>query len=205
MKLPPYQQMPPEVRMRLRQRVLPGVRPAPRRRAPYLAAAALVVAASFGAALLLSPAHNPAPPAASPTTTDSDLAAYQRLVDQCHADPGTWSTGAYLVRANGDSVQLATKPLEDTLGICLISNGHSTHWSAVTTQRLTQDTPYQAIHDNGLVYGTLSVAGGTVVTANGIPAVVSQGTFIAEVPTPGPVTLVFRDAQGDILDQGTVN
>ena len=210
MKLPPYQQMPPEVRMRLRQRVLPGLRTGYGRRVPYLVAAA-IVAAAVSLALLLSPARNAAPPAGPPpvvtTTSHPGLAAFERLTDECHADTGTWSPGAYLVRHNGDSVQLATKPMDHTLGICLIANGHPTpaNWFQMNIQRPTQVTSsYQAIRDNGLVYGTLSIPAGSV-TVNGLSAVVDQGTFIAEVDTTGPATVIARDTRGDILAQGTVN
>ena len=207
MKLPPYQEMPPEVRMRLRQRVLPGLRPDARRRAPYLAAA-LVIVASFSIALLLYPARDTAPLAGSPTAVSNpDLAAYQRLTDQCHADPGIWRPGAYLLRHNGDGVQLATKPMDHTLGVCLISNGHPTpsSWFQMVVQHPTQVTgDYQAMHDNGLVYGLLSSPVGSI-TANGVPAIVDQGTFVAEVDTSGPVTLVIRDARGTILDEGTIS
>ena len=211
MKLPPYQSLPPEVRMRLRQRVLPSLSTRPGPRVPYMVAAAIVVVAAATLALLISPARNAAPPAgrptAAPTSSNPDLAAFQRLTGECHADSGTWQAGAYLLRHNGDGVLLATKPMDHTLGVCLISNGHPTpsSWFQMVVQRPDHDTgTYQATHDNGLVYGFVSYPA-VSITVNGVLAVVEQGTFLAEADTPGQVTLVTRDAHGDILDQGTIS
>lgn len=207
MELPPYREMPPEVRLRLRSRVLPSLTARPAPRGPYVVAAAIVVVATIALALLMSPARNAAPPAGQLSvapTTDPGLAAMQRMAHCKHPTPGGWVTGAYLVRRNGDGVQLAAKFDRRTLGVCLIPAHQPppTPWSEVVLHQAGAGT-YQAMHDNGLVYGLLSPEVSSV-TVNGAPAVVDSGTFIAEVDTPGTVTVVTRDAQGKVLNQGTI-
>jgi hypothetical protein len=204
-KLPPYQEMPPEVRMRLRQRVLPRLRAGTSPRVPYLVAAAVVILAVVSIALLLSPARDAAPPAGPVPIGNPDLQAYKRLSTECGADTGTWRPGAYLLRHNGDGVQLATKPMDDILGFCSISSGRPATWFQTTVQRPPYGAgAYQAVRDNGLVYGVLGIPVASV-TVNGVLAVVYQDTFIAEVDSSGPVTLVARDTQGHVLAQGTIN
>ena len=206
MELPPYREMPPEVRLRLRGRVLPSLSARSSPRAPYVVAAAIVVFAAL--ALYMLSAKAAPPPTqnwAAPTTT-SNSAADERMADQCRVSAGTWRVGAYLRRTNGDGVQLGVKD-GGVLGICLISNGHPTPstWGSMMFQQLGDHAgSYQAVHENGLVYGTIGPQVASV-TVNGAPAVVANGTFVAEAEARGAVTITTRDAQGKVLDQGTIS
>ncbi|MEV6612233.1 hypothetical protein [Kutzneria sp. NPDC051319] len=203
MELPPYREMPPEVRLRLRSRVLPALAPRSDRRVPYMVAAAVIVVATVAATLLFSPARDTAPPVSLPSSVTPT-----HTPDHCPSHPsGAWTLGAYLLRSNGDGVQLALEPHTNALGVCLISNGHPTPttWGQMQLQRMTQGPgTYQAIHDDGLVYGLVSPAV-AALTVNGSHAVLAAGTFVAETPTPGPVTLVARDAKGQVLAEGTIS
>jgi len=204
MELPPYRQMPPEVRLRLRARVLPSFTSRSSHRGAYLVAAAIIVVACVTTALLLSPARHSAPMAGPPTVTPSlapGLAAGIRLDQFCpQHGSGLWITGPYLPRANGDGVQLAYDARADTLGLCRIS-GNQGHWSATVFDRAGSST-YVVVHDNGLAYG-LTVPKVASVTIDNAPAAFDTGMFVAEAP--GPFTLVARDATGTIVGQGTVN
>jgi hypothetical protein len=204
-ELPPYREMPPEVRLRLRKRVLPTFTDRSGHRAPYLVAAAIIVVASAAAALLMSPVRHAAPPAAQPSptpTVDPGLAAGIRVSQYCpNHTSGLWLTGPYLPRANGDGIQLTLEARTNTLGICRISGGQG-KWSA-TVFDIVSGSTYQAIHDDGVIYG-LAVNKVFSVTIDNGPAAFDTGMFIADAPA-GQVTLVARDAQGKVVGQGTIN
>ncbi|MFC0540972.1 hypothetical protein [Kutzneria chonburiensis] len=203
MELPPYREMPPEVRLRLRARVLPAFSPRPSHRGAYLVAAALIATACVTTALLLSPARTPAPvasPSVSPSSAPA-LAAGLRLSTYCpdHGS-GSWVTGPYLPRPDGGGVQLALETRSNTLGLCVITGGHGT-WSSTTWQSIGP-TSYTAFHDLGLAYG-VTASNVASVTVDNAPAAFDTGMFLAEAS--GPFTLIARDAQGRIVGQGTVN
>ena len=113
---------------------------------------------------------------------------------------GLWISGPYLTRANGDSVQLAVEARTDTLGLCQISGGKG-KWSATVFDTVS-GSPYQVVRDNGLAYG-LTAGNVTSVTIDNAPAAFETGMFVAEAT--GPFTLVVRDAQGNVVGQGTIN
>ena len=193
--------------MRLRERVLPELRTGTSRRVPYLVAAAItLIAAATTVVLFTGSADNqPAHPHWTPPVTSASSAAEQRMVDACHVRPGDWHVGAYLERRNGDSVQLGVKD-RGILGVCLTTNSHPTpsNWfTMVPWQPGHFWNTFQAAVNGGLVYGTIgpSVAS---VTVNGAPAVVANGTFVAEVDTAQTATVTTLDANGHVLDQGTV-
>jgi hypothetical protein len=203
MEFPPYREMPPEVRLRLRRRVLPTFTDRSTHRGAYLAAAAIIVAACVATALLISPARNAAPPVSQPSPTPAPwLAAGQRLSQYCpNRISGVWLLGPYLPLADGDGVQLTVEAQSNTLGICRITGGRGA-WSATVFDRVGQST-YQVVHDNGLAYG-LAVPKVASVTINNTPAAFDTGMFVAEAPA-GPVTLVARDARDNVIGQGTIN
>jgi hypothetical protein len=201
-ELPPYREMPPEVRLRLRARVLPAFTSRPSHRGAYLVAAAIIAVACVTTALLMFPARTTPPVAAPPSPTLAPaLAAGLRLSTYCpdHGS-GSWLTGPYLPRPDGGGVQLAFDARSDTLGLCRIS-GNRGQWSATVFDRVGSST-YTVIHDQGLAYG-LTVPKVASVTIDNAPVAFDAGMFIAEAP--GPFTLVARDAQGRVVGQGTVN
>jgi len=204
MELPPYREMPPEVRLRLRARVLPSFTSRSSHRGAYLVAAAIIVVACVTTALLMSPARDAAPVAGPPSPTVSyspGLAAGMRLDQYCpNHGSGLWISGPYLTRANGDSVQLAVEGRTNTLGLCQISGGKG-KWSATVFDTVSGG-PYQVVRDNGLAYG-LTANNVTSVTIDNAPAAFETGMFVAEAT--GPFTLVARDAQGNVVGQGTIN
>ncbi|EWM11715.1 hypothetical protein [Kutzneria sp. 744] len=206
MELPPYREMPPEVRLRLRSRVLPALAQRGDRRVPYMVAAAVIVVATVAAALLMSPARNGLPPA-SPISVTPTTDALQRFADCSTPGPGLWLTGAYLLRRNGDGVQLTLEPDTNTLGLCFLAHGHPRPygWSKMQFQQMPSGgNAYQAVHENGLVYGRVGPAV-SAVTVNGVPAVLDTGTFVTEYADDGPITIVIRDAKGAELAEGTLN
>jgi hypothetical protein len=205
MDLPPYREMPPEVRFRLRGRVLPALNRRPSARVPYMVAAAIVVVAAVALALLMSPARNGAPPAGLQWTSPTN-SLNLRLVDMCQVEPGDWQTGAYLQLSNGDAVQLGIKD-RGILGVCKITTSHPTtqDWfTMVPWQPGHYWTSFQAVLGDGLVYGTVGPEVRSV-KVDGVPATVANGTFVAEIGMKRSVTVTTTDAQGKDLDQGTVS
>ena len=203
MELPPYREMPPAVRFRLRQRVLPSLREGTGTRVPYLVAAAIVVAATITLAFFMSPARNA--PADQPWTAPTS-AADQRMITLCHVGAGEWQGGAYLQLTDGDAVQLGIKD-RGILGVCLISYSHPTPstWYTMEPWQPGHFWPsFQAAVSADLVFGTIGPAVRSV-TVDGAPATVANGTFVAEIGMKHSTTVTTLDAQGDVLDRGTVS
>jgi len=203
MKLPPYQEMPPEIRMRLRERVLPSLSTHPGPRVPYMVAAATVVVACVAAALLMSPARNAAPPAGQPTTTSTDMSAEQRMADKCDVRPGDgWQAGPYVRIDNGDGAQLGIKP-DGGIGLCLISNGHPTPfgWGRMTTQQLTTvGQTFQAGHAPDLVFGKVGPGVAWILEDGFVPPLVN-GYFMIQDGSNDKINFTTFDAQHRILEQ----